>query len=93
MVNLSKSVNASKLRCSNLPIGTQCSQIRITLHDSMLVTMLVISCLGITILITIWSFIGHSVYKHRSKFFFHFPAKETIIIVLIIITPIHYTTL
>ncbi len=49
------------------------SDIRLTLHNSMLVTMLIKSCLGITILITIWSFIGHGVYKHRSKFHFHFP--------------------
>ncbi len=54
----------------NFRIGTQCSKIRMTLHDSMLVTMLVLSCLGITILITIWTFIGYGVYKHRSKFHF-----------------------
>ncbi|XP_064406701.1 uncharacterized protein LOC135351581 [Halichondria panicea] len=45
--------------------GTQCSQVRMTLHDNMLDTMLVISCLGITILITIWSFIVYGVYKNR----------------------------
>ncbi|XP_064401114.1 uncharacterized protein LOC135347153 [Halichondria panicea] len=59
--------------------GTQCSPVRMTLHDSMLDTMLVISCLGITILITIWSFIGHGVYNHR-KFTLRFENKDTCIV-------------
>ncbi|XP_064402513.1 uncharacterized protein LOC135348219 isoform X4 [Halichondria panicea] len=59
--------------------GTQCSKVKMTLRDSMLDTMLVISCLGITILITIWSFIGYGVYKHR-KFTLRFKNKNTSIV-------------
>ncbi|XP_064402540.1 uncharacterized protein LOC135348282 isoform X2 [Halichondria panicea] len=59
--------------------GTQCSPVRMTLRDSMLDTMLVISCLGITILITIWSFIGHGVYNYR-KFTLRFENKDTCIV-------------
>ncbi len=65
-----------KLFLQLLHLGTQCSEVRMTLHDNMLVTMLVISCLGITILITIWSFIVYGVYKNRSKFHFYYSLEN-----------------